>query len=307
MYATVRFNGGQAILTRSGDPTRPRRARPGFAASVMDSSPEKDPHRLARAPRAVERDSLRALERGLSALSAFGPGRTALTLSDMARATGMTRASARRILLTFEALGYVRCEGRHFSLTPRVLDLGWAYLRSLHVDDVAKPVMRRLVGEVGESAALSALDGGDVVYLARVHTPHLLTVPGGIGARLPAAATAAGRVLLAGRGPAGTEEFLRSTPLVAHTHRSVVDRDAFRSLLASVERRGWALVDEELELGLRAIAAPVRDREGDAVAALSVSSSTSRVTVEHLQDRCLPALRRAAEQISLGLRSEAPA
>jgi IclR family pca regulon transcriptional regulator len=266
----------------------------------MSGPADHDP--VAGAAGASERQSLRALERGLAALSAFGPGRTALTLSDVARATGMTRASARRILLTFETLGYLRCEGRHFSPTPRVLDLGWAYLTSLHVDDVARPVMEQLVGEIHESAALSALDGPDVVYLARVHTPRLLTVPGGVGARLPAAATAAGRVLLACGGPAQVAEFLGSTPLVAHTRRSVVDADAFRALLESVRRRGWALVDEELELGLRAIAAPVHGRDGGVVAALSISSSTSRVTVEDLQDRCLPALLRAAGRVSLGLR-----
>jgi IclR family pca regulon transcriptional regulator len=251
-----------------------------------------------------ERDSLQALARGLAALSAFGPGRSALTLSDVARLTGMTRASARRILLTFEALGYVRIEDRHFSPTLKVLDLGWAFLDSLHVEDIARPAMAELAAELRESVALCALDGADIVYLARVHTPHLLIVPGGLGARLPASATASGRVLLAELEHSALAAALEATPLVAYTHRSVVDPDAFRSLLESVRRRGWALVDEELEMGLRAIAAPVRDGAGDVVAALGISSSTSRVTVEDLQDRCLPALLATAERIAAGL--EAP-
>jgi IclR family pca regulon transcriptional regulator len=250
---------------------------------------------------APERDSLQALARGLAALSAFGPGRSALTLSDVARLTGMTRASARRILLTFEALGYVRFEDRHFSPTLRVLDLGWAFLDSLHVDDVAKPVMEEVCAELQESVALCALDGPDIVYLARVHTPHLLIVPGGLGARLPASATASGRVLLAELEPHELEATLRTAPPVAHTHRSVVDADAFAALLEAVRRRGWAIVDEELEMGLRAIAAPVRDGSGDVVAALGISSSTSRVTVDDLQDRCLPALLAATDRISAGL------
>lgn len=254
-----------------------------------------------------ERDSLHTLARGLAALSAFGPGRTALTLSDVARLTGTPRASARRILLTFEALGYLRFEGRHFSPTPRVLDLGWAFLSSLHVEDVAKPLMQQLVAEVGESASVCALDGDDIVFLARVHTPHLLIVPGGIGSRLPAAATASGRVLLAALTRADVEERLRATPLIPHTHRSVVDPKLFRSLLESVRRRGWAAVDEELELGLRAIAAPIRDGSGNVVAALGISSSTSRVTVEDLHERCLPVLLRVAEEISTGLKEGEPA
>ena len=248
-----------------------------------------------------ERDSLQALARGLAALAAFGPGRSALTLSDVARLTGMTRASARRILLTFEALGYLRFEDRHFSPTLRVLDLGWAFLDSLHVEDLVKPLMVELVEEIHESVALSALDGASIVHLAEVHTPHLLIVPGGLGARLSATATAAGRVLLAELGEAELERTLRASPLVAHTHRSVIEEGSFRSLLEVVRRRGWAMVDEELEMGLRAIAAPIRDGTGDAVAALGISSSTSRVTLDDLQERCLPALLEIARRISAGL------
>jgi IclR family transcriptional regulator, pca regulon regulatory protein len=214
---------------------------------------------------------------------------------------GMPRPPPRRILLTFEALGYVRFEDRHFSPTLRVLDLAWAFLDSLHVDDVAKPVMEDVCAELHESVALCALDGPDIVYLARVHTPHLLIVPGGLGARLPASATASGRVLLAELEPHELDATLRAAPLAAHTHRSVVDADAFAALLEAVRRRGWAIVDEELEMGLRAIAAPIRDDSGDVVAALGISSSTSRVTVDDLQDRCLPALLAATERISAGL------
>jgi IclR family pca regulon transcriptional regulator len=255
----------------------------------------------APADGAGERDSLQALARGLAALSAFGPGRTALTLSDVARLTGMTRASARRILLTFQSLGYLRVDDRHFSPTLRVLDLGWAFLDSLHVEDLVKPLMTELVAEVQQSVALCALDGPDIVYLARVHTPHLLIVAGGLGARLPAAATASGRVLLAELEQPALEETLRDAPLSAHTHRSVTDPDSFRSLLAAARRRGWAIVDEELEMGLRGIAVAVRDRSGDAVAALGISASTSRVTVDDLHDRCLPALQRTAARVSAGL------
>jgi IclR family transcriptional regulator, pca regulon regulatory protein len=246
-------------------------------------------------------DSLQSLERGLAALSAFGPGRTALSLSDVARLTGMTRASARRILLTFQSLGYLRSDGRYFSPTPKVLDLGWAYVSSLRVESVARPLMQRLVDELHESVSLMALDAPDVVYVSRVHTPRVLMVPGGIGARLPAAATSAGRVLLADLRPRELDQFLRRKPLAAHTHRTVVDETLFRSLLASVKRRGWALADEELELGLRAIAAPVHDETGRVAAALSFSSSTTRATLEDLEDRCLPPLLATAEEISSAL------
>ena len=246
-------------------------------------------------------ERLESLERAVAVLQTFGRDHPALTLSEVARLTGMPRATARRILLTFRGLGHVASDGRVFYLTPKVLDLGWNYFASLGVDDIAKPIMEELVKKVDESCSMSTLDLPDIVYVARVHTRRIMTIGGGIGSRLPAHATAVGRVLLAGLDDAQLDGYLAARPLRRQTPRTVVDEEAFRTEIQRIRKRGWALIDQELEIGLRAIAVPVTSRDDRTVAGLSLSSNSARSTLADLRTRCLPPLREAATAVSKAL------
>lgn len=244
---------------------------------------------------------LQSLERGMAVIQVFSREHPALTLSEVARLTGITRATARRILLTLEELGHVRSDGRLFSLTPRVLSLGWAYLSSLNLWEIAQPLMEDLVEETHESCSAATLDLPDIVYVARVPTRRIMTIALGVGTRLPAHATSMGRVLLADLPPRELDDFLASTKLERYTDRTITDPDELRAALAEVRAQGWALVDEELEVGLRSVAAPIRSAEGRTIAALNCSAAASRVSLEELKDRFLPKLLRTADLISASL------
>ena len=257
---------------------------------------------------AVERtQSLQSLERGIAVLQVFSRERPALTLSEVARLTGITRATARRILLTLEKLGHVRSDGRLFSLTPRVLSLGWAYLSSLNLWEVAQPLMEELVEETKESCSAATLDPPDIVYVARVPTRHIMTIALSVGTRLRAHATSMGRVLLADLPPPELDRFLTEFPLEPFTPHTVTDADALRKVIDGVRERGWGLTDQELEIGLRSIAAPIKRTDGRTLAALNVSAAAPRVSVAEMRRRFLPALLRTAEQISVSLGRVPPA
>ena len=245
--------------------------------------------------------SVQSLERGLAVLQVFSHEYPALTLSEVARLTGLTRATARRILHTLERLGHVRSDGKRFSLTPRVLSLGWAYLSSLNLWDIAQPFMEELVEETHESCSAATLDLPDIVYVARVPTRRIMTITLGVGTRLPAHATSMGRVLLAGLPEEDLDQFLAETPLERFTDRTVTEPERLRRAVDEVRQRGWAIVDQELEIGLRSIAAPIHGADGRTVAALNVSAAASRVPLEDLRGRFVPPLRRTAELISTSL------
>src|SRR5512144_2507563 len=165
------------------------------------------------------RQSLQSLERGIAVIQVFSRERPALTLSEVARLTGMTRATARRILLTLEQLGHVRSDGRLFSLTPRVLTLGWAYLSSLNLWEIAQPTMEELAQTTNESCSAATLDLPDIVYVARVPTRRIMTISLGVGTRLPAVATGMGRVLLAELSDDQLDRFLAAGPFESRTDR----------------------------------------------------------------------------------------
>jgi IclR family transcriptional regulator, pca regulon regulatory protein len=246
---------------------------------------------------------VQSLDRGLAVIRAFGPEHPELTLSEVARATSLTRAAARRFLLTLVELGYVRSDGRMFSLRPRVLQLGYAYLSTLSLIDVASPHMEELVATLRESSSISVLDGDDIVYVVRVPTQRIMTVAIAVGTRFPAYATSMGRVLLAALPPAELDEYLARVWLEPLTRRTIIDRNALRTALDEVRAQGWALVDQELEDGLRSVAAPIADASGAVTAAINVSTHASRVTLDTLRRTFLPQLLGTAGRVEFDLRA----
>ncbi|GAA0520679.1 IclR family transcriptional regulator [Paractinoplanes deccanensis] len=250
-------------------------------------------------------DFVQSLERGLAVIRAFDAGHPELTLSEVARICGLTRAAARRFLLTLADLGYVRTDGRLFSLTPRVLELGYAYLSSLSLPEVTAPHLERLVAQLHESSSLSILDGDDIVYVARVPTSRIMAVAITVGTRFPAYATSMGRVLLAALPPQELESYLARVSPARLTAKTVTTADALRAEIAKVRAQGWSIVDQELEEGLRAIAAPIHDRAGTVVGAVNVSVHAARATVDVMRRRFRPALLAATAAIDADLRNKA--
>jgi IclR family pca regulon transcriptional regulator len=248
-------------------------------------------------------DYVQSLERGLAVIRAFDSENPELTLSEVARAAGLTRAAARRFLLTLIDLGYVRTEGRLFSLRPRVLELGYAYLSSLSLPEVAQPHMEALVAQVHESCSVSVLDGDEVVYVARVPTHRIMRVAISVGTRFPAFATSMGRVLLAALPPEEAEA--RCTPEVMRqlTTRTVTDPGKLQALLARVRSQGYCLVDQELEEGLRSIAVPVHDSDGRVIAAMNVSMHVGSRTADQIKRELLPKLLETAAEVEQDVRS----
>ena len=273
------------------------------AGRINDSAadPGKD---SAAAP---GKDTIQSLVRGLAVIRAFDAEHPDLTLSEVARRAGIPRAAAGRFLRTLEDLGYVRGSagsgvGRTFALTPRVLELGFSYLSALSIPEIVQPHLERLSREVDESVSAAVLDDGDIVYIARVPTRRIMSVRITIGTRFPAFATSMGRVLLAGLPAAALDELLAASVLPSLTERTVTDAAQLRAELDRVRAEGWSLVDGELEPGLRSVAVPLRDRRGDVVAAVNVSTSATRDTVEHVLERHLPALQQTAAAIDAELR-----
>jgi IclR family pca regulon transcriptional regulator len=245
---------------------------------------------------------VQSLQRGLEVIRAFDADARELTLSDVARRTGLSRAAARRFLLTLVDLGYVRTDARYFSLSPRVLELGYAYLSSLSLPEVAEPHLEALVAEVRESSSLSVLDGPDIVYVARVPVSRIMTVAINVGTRFPAHATSMGRVLLAGLAEPELDVYLEQAELQRLSPRTVTSTSALRTELRRVRDQGWSIVDQELEEGLRAVAAPVRDASAKVVAAINLSAHASRSSIESMRRDLLPPLLATAARIEADVR-----
>lgn len=249
---------------------------------------------------------VQSLERGLAVIRAFDARHPELTLSEVARACELTRAAARRFLLTLVDLGYVRTDGRLFSLSPRVLELGYAYLSSISLPEVAAPHLEQLVAEVHESSSVSVLDGEDIVYVARVPTSRIMTVSINVGTRFPAVVTSMGRVLLAWAPDEALDGCLDRAPLPRPTARTLSSARAVRAELAKIRAQGYAIVDQELEEGLRSIAAPIRDGGGQVIAAVNLSAHASRISVEGMRRDLLPHLLATAAKIDADLRVATP-
>jgi IclR family pca regulon transcriptional regulator len=247
---------------------------------------------------------VQSFARGLSVIRSFSAEAPSQSLTEVAQRSGLTRAGARRILLTLAQLGYVENQGRQFRLTPKILDLGFAYLSSLPLWNLAEPVMESLVAEVKESCSAAVLDGADIVYVLRVPTHKIMRINLGTGSRLPAYCTSMGRVLLAALPPEEIRARLEMCGRDARTARTLTDVAELQNAVDEVRRQGWALVDQELEEGLVSLAAPLTDRAGRTIAALNISGQANRTPAADMQARFLPLLRDAALQISRLLRAQ---
>lgn len=247
------------------------------------------------------RDYVQSVARALSVITAFTDAGPLLTLGALASATGLSKPTIRRILLTLQQLGYVRSEGTAYALTPRVLALGYAYLSSLHLPAVAQPVMEELTEQLGEGTSLATLDGDEVVYVNRVQRHRITSINLAVGTRLPAHATSMGHVLLADLEPQALDRYFATARLQALTGRTITSQPALAERLREVRERGWDAVDQELEIGRRSAAAPVRDASGKVLAALSLSFGTADRTMADLVSTCVPPLLTAARRISEAL------
>jgi len=270
----------------------------------MSKAPQASPADPSSAPEAADApdrpgDSyVQSFARGLAVIRAFNAERPEQTLTDVAAAAGLTRAGARRILLTLQTLGYVETEGRLFRLTPKILDLGFAYLTSMPFWNLAEPVMEELSAQVHESCSAAVLDRTEIVYVLRVPTHKIMTINLSIGSRLPAYCTSMGRVLLAALDDEALDATLGSTPLYAHTARTVTDKEELKKLIAQVRRQGWAIVDQELEGGLISLSAPIRNRQGRVIAAMNISGNAQRNSAKHMVKAFLEPLQQAAQNVS---------
>ncbi len=249
---------------------------------------------------------VRSFARGLDVIRSFSADARRQTLSEVAQRAGLTRAGARRILLTLQALGYVESDGRLFALTPRILDLGFAYLSSMPIWNLAEPVMEDLVGQVRESCSAAVLEGTDIVYVLRVPTHKIMRNSLGVGSRLPAYCTSLGRMLLAGLPDEEVLRRLENSPRKALTRHTLVDTELLLGKVQQARRQGWCLINQELEEGLISMAAPLTDRGGRTVAALNISGQANRTSARLMQETLLPPLLAAAQAISRLLSAQRP-
>jgi IclR family pca regulon transcriptional regulator len=246
-----------------------------------------------------DKEFMATLEKGLAVLGAFGGQRQWMTLSEAAALTGLSRATARRILRTLTALGYLLHDGKHFSLAPRILELGFAYLSTQSWIDRAEPLMKELSHDVRESCSAAILQDAEIVYISRMPAPHrLMSVSIAIGTRLPAFHSALGRIQLGYLSEDEIWRRLKSIRLQPYTPHTIVDPAALVARVQADRAQGFSIVDEELETGLRAIAVPVLSRGGACIAAINISAHASRSTRNAMREEFLPPLQRVATAIS---------
>ena len=272
-------------------------------ATTRTETPGKTGASPARMSPAPGDSYVQSFARGLEVIRSFSAQSPKQTLTEVAGRTGLTRAGARRILLTLQTLGYVESDGKLFRLTPRILDLGFAYLSSLPIWNLAEPVMEALVDEVKESCSAAVLEGTDIIYVLRVPTHKIMSISLSVGSRLPAYCTSLGRMLLSALPPDQIMQVLQASERTARTRYTVTDVDELAVKIAQVRKQGWSLINQELEEGLVSIAAPITDRAGQTVAALNISGQANRSSAKVMQETMLPQLRAAARAISnrLGL------
>ncbi len=244
-----------------------------------------------------------SLARGLAVIQAFNHEKRELTISQLSNKTGLSRAAVRRCLYTLARLGFAGSDdGRHFFLRPRVLALGHSYLFSMPLASAAQPVLEHLSRILHESCSIATLDGLDIIYVARADVTRIMSIDLGVGSRLPAFCTSMGRVLLASLAADQLESYLTRVEFTRYTDRTVTTVEKLRQVLGVVHLRGYAMVDQELELGLRSMAVPIQNPSGKVVAALNVGAHAQRVSIQNMQTKFLPHLRAAAEELCMLLK-----
>jgi IclR family pca regulon transcriptional regulator len=255
----------------------------------------------AAAEPAPRPEFVQGVERCFTVIRAFGHDTPALTIAGVSERTGLTRAVARRYLLTLRDLGYLVQRGTLFSMTPRILEIGFTYLMSVDIARVAQPYLETLVETLHESSSAAVLDSADIVYVVRVPARRIMSANLTLGSRLPAHATSMGKVLLAYAPPQRLEAYLALDPLQALTRHTITDEQVFRRTLEETRRRGWAAASDESELGVRSIAAPVFNHRHEVEAAVNLAGHASRLSMKRLKEVCLPALLETTGQLSRAL------
>ena len=246
---------------------------------------------------AASRDHVNSLERGLGVMEILAAHPAGLTLTEMAEKAGLTRAGARRFLLTLVATGYATQTGRQFALSPRLLSVARTWLQGTSLWAFAEPFMRQTAAALEESCSATILSGEDVVYVARVAGPRIVNLELHVGSHLPAYCTAMGRVLLSGQKPEEVDAFLSRISLTPKTQKTLTDPKRIAGAVERARHDGYAIVDEELEIGLRSIAVPLRDRSGAIVAAINVSTQSARHSAAEMERDFLPLLIQTAARI----------
>jgi IclR family transcriptional regulator, pca regulon regulatory protein len=246
-------------------------------------------------------DFLDAVEKAMRVIQAFSATEPALRITRVAELTGLTRATARRLLLTFERLGFVESNDGLFRLTPRVLRIGYSYLSSLPFAEHIQGELRSLAEEFNESCSAATLDGEEIVYVARVPAKRSMTITLAVGSRLPAYPTSMGRVLLAGLSDEALEEYFSRATIQQLTAQTVTNRERLRAIIAETQSNGFAIVDGEREEGVRSAAAPIRASTGQVLAAINISVNAARIPLEYLQESIVPRLKATAAEISRNL------
>ena len=245
-----------------------------------------------------------SLARGLAVIHAFQERKRHLTIAQISHRTEIPRAAVRRCLHTLMKLGYVTTDGRTYSLLPKVLTLGHAYLSSTPLAVTAQPILDRLSEQLHEACSMATMEGDEILYIARSATPQrLISVVLSVGSRLPAYCTSMGRILLAALDDAALEEYIEHAELQVKTSRTVSTPEALRASIEAIRRQGWVIIDQELEVGLRSLAVPVRDSAGQVLAALNVGTHAGRVSRHELEQRFLPPLLEASRELSARLYS----
>ena len=249
-----------------------------------------------------QKDFVQSLDRGIAVIRALSAENKQLTLSEVARETGLSRAAARRFLLTLASLNYVGTDGHYFFLKPRVLELGNAFRRSFSVATIAQTHLESLAAKLEEDCSASVLDAGSIVYTSRAAANRIMSLNLTVGQRLPAFVTSMGRVLLASIPPAELDEYFKTYERPQLTPKTITSEKELRRVIDQVRKQGWAMIDQELEMGVRSIAVPVRDAAGQVVIAINSSAHASRVQLQELQSKVLPSLMRASKDIEIDLR-----
>jgi len=281
--------------------TTKRQLRPAVAPTTSSDSrptPSTQIEALSGDP-----NFMTSLARGLAVIQAFSQRKRQLTVSQISNKTGFSRAAVRRCLYTLSKLGFAGSDdSRHFYLRARVLGLGHSYISSMPLAAAAQPVLEHVSHVLHESCSIATLDGMEIIYIARANVTRIMSIDLGVGSRLPAFCTSMGRVLLADLAPDKLEEYLARVQFKRFTDRTVVNAEKLRQVLKVVQRNGYSIVDQELELGLRSMAVPLRNPEGRVVAALNVGAHAQRISIQDLQTRFFPQLQAAAQELCMLLR-----